>query len=170
MRAASGPAAGWRADGGASFLLAASARESDGRDLYFAEFDTPDQNQGVATGLDYERGERLLARAASGELTVTLMHARRVKGVPTASFYQAFNDPRSRTTDRQSYLSAAWHTTAAKPHRLARAPVLGQLRFLRRLYQRRPAAFGQPRRQRLALVGRRAVAGRHPLHRPHGAG
>ncbi|UUZ48430.1 hypothetical protein LP420_37545 [Massilia sp. B-10] len=66
----------------------------------------------MATGLDYERGERLLARAASGELTVTLMHARRVKGVPTASFYQAFNDPRSRTTDRQSYLSAAWHTAA----------------------------------------------------------
>lgn len=110
-----GASAGWRADGGASFLLAASARESDGRDLYFAEFDTPDQNRGVATGLDYERGERLLARAASGELTITLMHARRVKGVPTASFYQAFNDPRSRTTDRQSYLSAAWHTAGAGP-------------------------------------------------------
>lgn len=107
-----GASAAWRTGGGAEFLLSASAYRSDGRDLYYAEYDTPDQNNGVVQDLDYERGERLLARAGDGPFSVTLMHARRVKGVPTASFHQPFNDPRSKTTDRQSYLNAAWHSPA----------------------------------------------------------
>jgi len=110
-----GASSAWQGADGASFLLAASARETDGRDLYYPEFDTPAQNHGVATGLDYERGERLLARASSGALSVTLMHARRVKGVPTASFAQPFNDPRSQTTDRQTYLNAAWQSAGSGP-------------------------------------------------------
>jgi iron complex outermembrane receptor protein len=110
-----GASGAWQGDGGASFLLAASARDTDGRDLYYPEFDTPDQNRGVATGLDYERGERLLAGGASGALSVTLMHARRVKGVPTDSFAQPFNDPRSQTTDRQTYLNAAWRSPGTGP-------------------------------------------------------
>lgn len=108
----------WRAAGGADLLLAASAYRSAGRDQYYPEFDTPGQHHGVARGLDYERGERLLARASGGPFSLTVMHARRVKGVPTASFAQPFNDPRSHTVDRQSYLNAAWHTHAAGPEQL----------------------------------------------------
>lgn len=106
---------GWSSPGGAAFLLAASAHRSDGRDLYYAEFDTPDQNHGIAAGLDYERGERLLASATAGTLAFSAMHARRVKGVPTASYFQPFNDPRSKTTDRQGYLNAAWRSRAPGP-------------------------------------------------------
>jgi outer membrane receptor protein involved in Fe transport len=102
----------WRAPRGADMLLAASAHRSDGRDLYYREFDTPEQNHGVAEGRDYERGERLLASATDGPFSLTLMHARRLKGVPTASFFQPFNDPRSNTLDRQSYLNAAVHAPA----------------------------------------------------------
>lgn len=109
----------WRAARGGQFLLAASARRSDGRDLYFPEFDNPEQNHGVAQGLDYERGERLLASATGGAFSLTLMHAQRTKGVPTASFYQPFNDPRSKTTDRQTYLNAAWRTRASRPEELS---------------------------------------------------
>ncbi|HEY0062196.1 MAG TPA: TonB-dependent receptor [Telluria sp.] len=116
----------WRSEGGTDFLLAASARNDSGRDLYYAEFDTPEQNNGVASGLDYDRGERLLARVGSGALSVTLMHARRVKGVPTASFYQPFNDPRSSTTDRQNYLSAAWHSPSDLPEQFKARLYWGQ--------------------------------------------
>jgi outer membrane receptor protein involved in Fe transport len=105
----------WRHQGGAEFLLAASVHRSDGKDLYYPEFDTPGQHHGVAHGLDYERGERLLARASAGQFSLTAMHARRVKGVPTASFAQPFDDPRSQTVDRQSYLNAAWHSHAPGP-------------------------------------------------------
>ncbi|MES2901802.1 MAG: TonB-dependent receptor [Pseudomonadota bacterium] len=103
-----GARTGWRSAGGAEFVLAASRHRRAGRDLYYPEFDTPEQNHGLAQGLDYERGERFLASAAHAGLSLTLMHARRVKGVPTASFAQPFNDPRSQTTDRQTYLNAAW--------------------------------------------------------------
>ena len=102
----------WRAPGGTEFLLAASSHRSDGRTLYYREFDTPEQNHGMAEGLDYERGERMLASATGGPFSLSLMHARRQKGVPTASFFQPFNDPRSNTTDRQTYVNAAWQTAA----------------------------------------------------------
>lgn len=108
----------WRVAGGAELLLAASVHRSAGRDQYYPEFDHPGQHHGVAQGLDYEHGERLLARATGGPFSLTVMHARRVKGVPTASFAQPFNDPRSHTVDRQSYLNAAWHTHSPGPEQL----------------------------------------------------
>ncbi|MES2296752.1 MAG: TonB-dependent receptor [Pseudomonadota bacterium] len=106
---------GWDGPAGARFLLAASAHDSAGRDLYFAEFDTPDQHHGVAQGLDYERGARWFAKAVAGPFSVTLLHAQRSKGVPTASFYQSFNDPRSGTVDRQSYVDAVWRSGQEGP-------------------------------------------------------
>lgn len=110
---------GWRGTGGANFLLAASARRSDGKDLYYSQFDTPEQNGGVAQGRDHERGERLFASAASGPFSLSVMHARRLKGVPTASFYQPFNDARSATTDTQSYVNAAWQGQAGSAAQLS---------------------------------------------------
>ncbi len=101
---------GWNGNAGAHYLLAASRARSAGKDLYFPEFDTPEQHHGVAQGLDYERTTHLFASLTRGAFSASLMHAERDKGVPTASFGQAFNDPRSNTVDRQSYLNAAWQT------------------------------------------------------------
>lgn len=105
----------WRGKDGRELLVAASSHRSAGRDLYYPQFDTPDQNHGVAAGLDYERGERLLVSAAGASVGLTLMHARRIKGVPTASFYQPFNDPRSRTTDRQTYVNLHYRSSVKGP-------------------------------------------------------
>ncbi|WP_373887968.1 TonB-dependent receptor plug domain-containing protein [Massilia sp. CF038] len=116
----------WRSEGGTDVLLSGSVRDDAGRDLYYAEFDTPTQNKGIAQGLDYDRGERLLARIGNGALAITWMHARRVKGVPTAAFYQPFNDPRSSTTDRQNYLSASWHSATDVPEQLKARLYWGQ--------------------------------------------
>ena len=112
-------AGSWHTDSGADLLLAASRYRRDGTDLYYTEFDTPGQNNGVAQGRDHERGERLFASAAAGAVKVTLMHATRVKGVPTASFSQPFNDPRSVTTDTQSYANASWHASAGRAEELS---------------------------------------------------
>ena len=112
-------AASWRTEGGVDLLLSASSHRRDGTDLYYPEFDTPQQNHGVAQGLDHDRGERVFASAAAGAFKVTLMHATRVKGVPTASFSQPFNDARSATTDTQSYANAAWHAGAGRAEELS---------------------------------------------------
>ena len=98
----------WRDDGGTGYLLAGSRYRSDGRDLYFPAFDTPEQNHGVATGRDYESGARLFARASRGPLRLVLMHAERNKGVPTAAFGQDFNDPRSWTRDTQTFADLSY--------------------------------------------------------------
>ncbi|MES3025043.1 MAG: TonB-dependent receptor [Pseudomonadota bacterium] len=103
-----GASTGWRSAGGTAVLLGASRHSSDGADLYYPEYDTPAENNGVASGRDHERGTRLFASVAHGALQAMLIHAERVKGVPTGAFLQPFNDPRSQTTDRQSYLSLAW--------------------------------------------------------------
>ena len=99
---------GWDGNGGAHYLLAASRARSTGKDLYFPEFDTLEQNRGVAQGLDYERITHLFASITRGAFSASVMHAERGKGIPTASFGQPFNDPRSNTVDRQSYLNATW--------------------------------------------------------------
>ncbi|MBC7453725.1 MAG: TonB-dependent receptor [Massilia sp.] len=103
----------WSDAQGNSLLLAASRYTNDGRDLYFREFDHPAQNAGVAQGRDFETGQRLYAKGISGPFSLSLTHAERTKGVPTASFSQAFNDSRSRTFDHQNYLDFAYRMTLA---------------------------------------------------------
>jgi outer membrane receptor protein involved in Fe transport len=98
----------WRSEAGTAFMLSASAYGSAGRDLYFPEFDTPAQNHGIAKGLDDERGRRFLAKAAHGPFTLSLIHAMREKGIPTAAFSQPFNDGRSEIVDTQSFADLAW--------------------------------------------------------------
>lgn len=108
---------GW-GHGGGHWLLSASAARSTGRDLYFPEFDTPDQNHGVAQGLDTESVKHVYASATYGALRVTALAAERIKGIPTASWEQPFNDGRTRTRDVQSQLDLTWNTAVATGVRL----------------------------------------------------
>ncbi|WP_082565523.1 TonB-dependent siderophore receptor [Duganella sp. Root1480D1] len=84
---------GWR-DGDAELLLSASRTLSDGRDLYFPEF------QDTAQGLDWERITRLYARGQIGAWSLTLLDGARTKGMATASYGQPFNVPGGQTLDR----------------------------------------------------------------------
>jgi len=84
---------GWR-DGDAELLLSASRGLSDGRDLYFPEF------QGTAQGLDWERISRFFARGQVGAWSMTLLDGARTKGMATASYGQPFNVPGGQTLDR----------------------------------------------------------------------
>jgi outer membrane receptor protein involved in Fe transport len=92
---------GWHGQNGADLVLSASAYGRDGGNLYFPEFDTPEQNGGVAEGLDYDRSRNLLVKASYAGMTLSASHVHRTKGVPTASFGAVFNTP-NRTTDAQS--------------------------------------------------------------------
>jgi len=94
---------GWRSAAGTDFLLSASGFDARGQDLYFPEYDFPATNNGFAQGLDYDRGHGLLAKFSHGPYRLTFAHAERKKGIPTAAYSQAFNDPRSFTLDTQSF-------------------------------------------------------------------
>ncbi len=97
---------GWR-DGDAELLFSASRSLSDGRDLYFPEF------EGTAQGLDWERITRLFARGQAGPWSMALLHGARTKGMATASYGQPFNVPGGETLDRLrlvelGYRSQVW--------------------------------------------------------------
>ncbi len=98
---------GWHGQNGADLLLSASAYARRGQDLYFPEFDTPDQNHGVARGLDYDRSHSLYAKGAYGGWTVSGAYVARTKGIPTGSFGAVFNLP-NYTRDTQSFVRAAY--------------------------------------------------------------
>lgn len=120
----------WRDTLGTEWLLAGSRARTDGRDLFYPEYagDGANQGDGVARGLDGERVHRLFAKASHGDYTATLIHAKRDKGVPTASFSQRFNDPRSRTVDSQNYADLAYHGTLAPQTELSARLYWGNVR------------------------------------------
>lgn len=97
---------GWHGKNGADILLAASAYERDGGDLYYPEFDTGAPHGGVAHGLDGERARNFLAKLGYGDLTLTASHVHRSKEVPTASFGAVFDAP-NRTVDTQTMVQLA---------------------------------------------------------------
>jgi iron complex outermembrane receptor protein len=93
---------------GGELLLSASIMDSEGRDLYFPEFDAPVDNNGIAQGLDHDRYYTLFGKYSGFGFELELTHAERTKGLPTASYGQTFNDPRSETVDGRTALSAAY--------------------------------------------------------------
>lgn len=102
-------AAGLQGPSGLSFLLGASWLDAPGRDLYFPEFDDAASNHGIAARLDYDRYRRLFTKLSAGDLSFEAYLGRRTKGVPTASYGQQFNDPRSSTVDEYTGAALSWH-------------------------------------------------------------
>jgi iron complex outermembrane receptor protein len=98
---------GFHAQDGTDVLLSVSGFTRDGGDLYAAEFDTPEQNHGIATGLDYDRSRNAFFKASRGALSFSAGHVTRVKGIPTASFGAVYNAP-NRTRDTQTFASVGY--------------------------------------------------------------
>ncbi len=90
---------------GVALLLSGSAYGSDGqRRLFFAEFDHPSTNRGVAEGADGDRFDQMFGKMTKGRFVVQGLYGTRDKVIPTASFGTVFNDPRTRTIERRGYL------------------------------------------------------------------
>lgn len=101
---------GWHSQDGSDVLLSASTYHRRGDDLYFAEFDTTDQNHGVARALDWDRAQNLFAKLHRRGLTFTAGYVGRTKGVATASFGAVFNAP-NKTRDAQVFANLAYDTS-----------------------------------------------------------
>jgi iron complex outermembrane receptor protein len=100
---------GMRSESGVDLLLSVTGAKTTGQDLYFAEFDDPATNNGIATGLDGERYRKLYGKLAYEGYTLSVMQASRIKQVPTAAYGTVFNDPNSETTDAQSFADLAYY-------------------------------------------------------------
>jgi outer membrane receptor for ferrienterochelin and colicins len=105
---------GRRLENGTDFALSGTFERSTGvRRLFMPHFDTADTNGGVAEDLDGEKSGQLYGRLSLHNLTVTGTFGRRIKLVPTASFFTAFNehDPALQTTDQHATVSAQYVRT-----------------------------------------------------------
>ena len=90
---------------GARVLLGAAADRRPGGDRYFAEYDAPATNFGVARQRDDERASKVFMKARWTEFTLTGGASERVKDVPTASYGALFNTPNP-WTDRYAFVNA----------------------------------------------------------------
>lgn len=73
--------------------------ESDGRNVYFPDFDDPETNFGVAEDLDWERWASARVVAGGEHLSVRARTSIRRKAFPTSAFFIDFNHPDARTDD-----------------------------------------------------------------------
>ncbi|NEX60654.1 TonB-dependent receptor plug domain-containing protein [Noviherbaspirillum galbum] len=99
---------GWRDENGAELLISATDFRTNGEDLRFAEFASAGNPGGLVRGLDADRYQSVLLKTSAGPFSLRLAHVERTKSVPTASFVQDFNDPRSRTVDAQTLVDAGY--------------------------------------------------------------
>ena len=101
---------GKQLDNGAGVLLSASAFDSDGQNLYFPAYDTPQTNQGLAQNQDSERARRIFGKYTFEGLTVEGAYVDREKMVPTnPNPYTAFNRPFS-IQDENAFLNIRYET------------------------------------------------------------
>ena len=90
---------------GLEMLLSGSYYSSAGpHRLFFPEFDTPATNNGFAVNADDDQSQQLFGNFSYQNFRLQALYGSREKGVPTASYETAFNDPRTRSTDIRSYL------------------------------------------------------------------
>jgi outer membrane cobalamin receptor len=96
--------AGGLLDTGLDWILSATYSGSQGKDLYFPAFDTPQTNNGVAQGLDYDRYASFFGKASWRGWTLEAAWADRKKGIPTGAYDTVFNDPRTNSRDAQGWV------------------------------------------------------------------
>lgn len=101
-------------ESGADWLVGLNVAESQGRDLYFSEFDTPANNHGKAQGLDGERYAKGLFKASLDGWRVSLSLASRTKDIPTAYYNTLFNVPGNYIRDEALHFDLG-HTRALAP-------------------------------------------------------
>jgi outer membrane receptor protein involved in Fe transport len=92
-------ALGRRLPSGLGLALTATWDDTDGRDLFYPEYAAPETHNGVAHHLDWEKSWLVRSRVDRGDLTLSTLFSRRVKGIPTGSYGMAFNARPARTVD-----------------------------------------------------------------------
>ena len=104
---------GWSDGGTRDVLLEASRQRTDGGNLYYPEFDTPETGDGIARGLDDSVVSRAFLRANVGGLSFMVAHASQTKGDPTASYGQLFGDSRSQARDARTIADIGYRSEIA---------------------------------------------------------
>ena len=108
----------WGGDlGPARLLLGLSSERRPGRDLYFAAYDTPADNRGVAVRADGERNDKLFAKLRWSDLNLSVELSDRLKRDPTGGYAVLFNH-RSESRDRFAIADLAYQSSFDGSHQV----------------------------------------------------
>jgi outer membrane receptor for ferrienterochelin and colicin len=95
--------------GSLKVILSGTSYDSTGaRHLYYPEFDTPSNNNGIANKDDGDRFKSAFMKLSYQDFTLEGAYGLRKKGIPTASFGTVFNDSANSTSDEHSYLDLSY--------------------------------------------------------------
>lgn len=97
--------------------------------LFFPAFDVPQTNYGIAQNADRDSSRSFFGMLHFRDFTLEGLGSTRVKGIPTASFEQVFDDRRSQTTDSIGHLELQY-----KPASIHGAELTASVYFDRALY------------------------------------
>jgi outer membrane receptor for ferrienterochelin and colicins len=90
---------------GLDLLVSSTGYDSKGyRRLFFPEFDSPANNNGIAQDADTDKFHSSFASADYRDFTIHTAYSSREKRIPTASFGTVFDDRRTLTTDTRFYV------------------------------------------------------------------
>ncbi|HTQ41099.1 MAG TPA: TonB-dependent receptor [Pirellulales bacterium] len=88
------------------FLLSGTVYRSDGQEnLFYPQYDTPAQNNGIAHNLDDDGFGSFFGSISYRDFGLEGGYINREKGNPTAQYGSTFNDSRLRTIDDRSYVT-----------------------------------------------------------------
>jgi iron complex outermembrane receptor protein len=96
--------AGKELEEGPDLLVSAFGTDVHGQDLFYPEYDTPENGDGVARDLDSDRSYGAIASASWGDFRLTGLWTSRDKGIPTGAWEVEFGDEGARTSDRRQFL------------------------------------------------------------------
>ena len=94
---------GNRFGNGLEVLLSGTAYRSEGRDLFFPEFNDPATNNGISEKKDGDTFQSFFSTLSYRDFTFQAAYISREKTIPTGSYGTVFNDPRNRTVDDRYY-------------------------------------------------------------------
>jgi outer membrane cobalamin receptor len=107
---------------GIDAVLSATFLDSKGHNqLFFPEFDTAQDNYGIASHGDGEHYTDLLATLSARGLRFQAVYGSREKHDPTGAWDVAFNDPRNRVTDTHGYLDLRYERSLGSWQWMARS-------------------------------------------------
>jgi len=97
---------------GLSMLLSGTYFHSDGQNrIFFKQFNTPSQNNGIADDRDADFGGSVFASLAYGDFSLEAAFNHREKGNPTAQYSTTFDDWRLKTVDERGYVNLKYDHT-----------------------------------------------------------
>jgi iron complex outermembrane receptor protein len=97
--------AGHASPSGLDVMVTANWSDADGQDLYFADFDDPETNNGMAEGIDWDKSFGVYGVVRYGDFRFSALGSSRDKGVPTAPWEVLFNVATT-TVDSRLFLDA----------------------------------------------------------------